>query len=80
MKRNVTLSLSKSLLYKAKLAAVREDKSLSEFMREALEDKISKNSGYKKAKERQLKLLNMGLDLSTKGRIAISREELHERQ
>ena len=76
----MTLSLSKSLLYKAKLAAVREDKSLSEFMREALEDKISKNSGYKKAKEAQLRLLNMGLDLGTKGRITISREELHERQ
>jgi len=79
MRRNVTLSLPKSLLQRAKLAAVRKDKSLSEFMKEALEEKIRKDSGYKKAKERQVKLLSMRMDLGTEGRISISREELHER-
>lgn len=79
MKRNVTLSLSKYLLQKAKVAAVREDKSLSEYMREALEEKIRKNSGYKKAKNRQLILLDKGFDLGTKGRIQTKRDELHER-
>lgn len=79
MRRNVTLSLPKSLLQRAKLAAVRKEKSLSEFMKEALEEKIRKDSGYKKAKERQGKLLSMRMDLGTEGRISISREELHER-
>jgi len=79
MRRNVTLSLPKSLLQRAKLAAVRKDKSLSEFMNDALEEKIRKDSGYKKAKERQVKLLSMRMDLGTEGRISISREELHER-
>jgi len=79
MRRNVTLSLPKSLLQRAKLAAVRKDKSLSEFMKEALEEKIRKDTGYKKAKERQVKLLSMRMDLGTEGRISISREELHER-
>ena len=79
MRRNVTLSLPKSLLQRAKLAAVRKDKSLSEFMKEALEEKIRKDSGYKKAKERQIKLLSMRMDLGTEGRISISREELRER-
>lgn len=79
MRRNVTLSLPKSLLQRAKLAAVRKDKSLSEFMKEALEEKIRKDSGYKKAKERQVNLLSMRIDLGTEGRISISREELHER-
>jgi len=79
MRRNVTLSLPKSLLQRAKLAAVRKDKSLSEFMKDALEEKIRKDTGYKKAKERQVKLLSMRMDLGTEGRISISREELHER-
>jgi len=80
VKRNVTLSLSNSLLQKAKLTAVREDKSLSQFMKEALEEKIRKNSGYRSAKQRQLKLLDTKIDLGTKGQFTVSREELHERE
>jgi hypothetical protein len=79
-RRNVTLSLSNSLLYRAKLAAVKENKSLSEFMREALDDKMQRSSGYEQAKKRQLKMLEMNLDLGTKGQIQISREDLHERK
>lgn len=79
-RRNVTLSLSNDLLYRAKLTAVKEDKSLSEFMREALEEKIQKTSGYEKAKQRQMKMLNMNIDLGTKGQIHIPREDLHERK
>ena len=78
-KQNVTLSLPKTLLKKAKLAAVSKDKSLSEFLRESLEEKLRKDTGYKKARERQLKLLKMGPDLGTKGRITTSREDLHAR-
>jgi len=79
MKRNVTLSLPKSLLKKAKVVAVRKDKSLSEFIKEALEEKIREDTGYKKAKDRQLRLLKMRLDFGTEGRITISKEELHAR-
>lgn len=79
-RRNVTLSLSSDLLYRAKLAAVKQDKSLSEFMREALEEKMQKKSGYQKAKQRQLKMIEMKLDLGTKGKIHIAREDLHERK
>ena len=80
MKRNVTLSLPKSLLKKAKVVAVRKDKSLSEFIKEALEEKIREDTGYKKAKDRQLRLLKMRLDFGTEGRITISKEELHARR
>ena len=79
-KRNVTLSLSNDLLYRAKLTAVKEDKSLSEFMREALEEKMQKTSGYKKAKQRQIKMLDLELNLGTKGKISIPRNDLHERK
>ncbi len=49
-------------------------------MKEALEEKIQKNSGYRSAKQRQLKLLDTKIDLGTKGQFTVSREELHERE
>lgn len=79
-RQNVTLSLPKSLLRKAKAVAAEEDKSLSEFIRESLDEKIKKDTGYKEAMERQIKLMKKGFDLGTKGRITWTREELHERR
>jgi hypothetical protein len=78
--RNITLYLSRSLIQKAKVMAVKEDKSLSAFMTDALEEKVKKESGYKKAKKRQLKLLEKGFDLGTQGKISLSRDKLHERK
>lgn len=80
MKRNITLSLPRSLLSRAKLAAVCQEKSLSEFAREALDQKIEESSRYTKAKKRQFDMLSEGLDLGTEGRISVAREELHERR
>lgn len=79
-RQNVTLSLPKSLLKKAKVMAAKREKSLSELMREAIEDKVKEDTGYKKARERQLRLLKMGLNLGTKGNLTFSREELHARK
>lgn len=79
-RQNVTLSLPKALLRKAKALAAREEKSISELLRESLEEKISESTGYKKAKERHLRLLRKGFDLGTGGRISIARDELHERR
>ncbi len=74
------MSLPRSLLSKAKLEAVKQDMSLSEYMREALEVKLEQGSEYQKAKRRQLEMLATGLDLGTGGRISAPREELHERR
>jgi len=79
-RQNVTLSLPKSLLKKAKAMAANKEKSLSELLRESLEERIREATGYKKAKERQLSLLRRGFDLGTKGKIAVSKEELHARR
>ncbi len=79
-KQNVTLSLPKTLLKKAKLMAVKREKSMSQLLVEALEEKIREEKGYNKAKNRQIKLLRTGFDLGTRGRITISREELHARK
>jgi len=79
-KQNVTLSLPKSLLKRVKLFAASKEKSLSELLRESLEEKLKEASGYKKSKKRQLKLLEKGFNLGTKGRIKLTREEIHARR
>jgi len=79
-RQNVTLSLPKLLLKKAKVIAASREKSLSELLRESLEQKVREANGYKKARQRQLKLLKEGLDLGTKGDIGTTRDEIHERR
>jgi len=79
-RRNVTLSIPKALLKKAKTLAVMKDRSLSDLLRETLEEKVEEETGYQRAKERQLALMEKGFNLGTKGRSTISREELHERR
>ena len=78
-RQNVTLSLPKTLLKKAKIVAAQEEKSLSELMREVLGRKVEQQTGYQKAKQRHLSLLKKGLNLGTKGRTAYTRDELHDR-
>ncbi len=78
-RQNVTLSLPRALLKKAKIIAAKSDKSLSELMREAIEEKVREATGYRAARERQLKLLKKGFELGTKAHITISREDLHAR-
>ncbi len=79
-RQNVTLSLPKSLLKKAKVIAAGREKSLSKLLRESLEEKVREANGYTKARQRQLKLLKEGLDLGTKANIATTRDEVHERR
>lgn len=78
-RQNVTLSMPKPLLRKAKVLAASREKSLSELLRESLEEKIRNASGYNQAKKRQLRLLHKGIDLGTKGKLSVSRDELHVR-
>ncbi|GBE02877.1 MAG TPA: ribbon-helix-helix protein, CopG family [Nitrospirae bacterium] len=78
-RQNVTLSLPKSLLKKAKAIAADRGKSLSGLLRESLEEKVRETTGYKKARNRQLKLLKKGIDLRTGGQISLKREEIHVR-
>ena len=79
-KQNVTLSLPKALLKKAKIIAAQRETSLSELMREILEKKVREGLGYQKARQRHANLLKKGLDLGVKGHYPVSREELHDRR
>ena len=79
-KQNVTLSLPKDLLKRAKKFAVMHDRSLSDLLRETLEEKMKEGTGYQKARSRQLALMGKGFDLGTKGKITTTRDQLHERR
>jgi metal-responsive CopG/Arc/MetJ family transcriptional regulator len=79
-RQNVTLSIPRALLKKAKSLAVKKDSSLSDLLRGALEEKVREESGYQRARDRQVALMEAGFDLGTKGKISISREELHARR
>ena len=78
-RQNITLSLPRDLLKKAKAAAAMEGKSLSELMRETLEKRVRDEAAFNAAKRRQLALLKQGFDLGTNGSFSISRDDLHER-
>ena len=77
--QNVTLSIPRKLLKQAKIIAASQDKSLSQLMRESLEDKVREQADYQKARIRHVRLLKKGLDLGTGGQVKISRDELHAR-
>jgi len=79
-KQNVTLSIPKLLLKQAKVFAASQDKSLSQLMRESLEEKVREETDYNKARKRQLRLLKKGLNLGTGGQVKTSRDELHARE
>lgn len=79
-RQNITLSLPKDLLKKAKTLAVMKERSLSRLLQETIEEKVNEETGYQRAKERQTALMKKGLDLGTKGKISVAREDLHERR
>ncbi|MBX3058106.1 MAG: CopG family transcriptional regulator [Anaerolineae bacterium] len=78
-KQNVTLSLPKETLRKARLLAVERNTSLSSMLVEVIEEIVAKADAYELAKERQLALMNQGFDLGTGGQATWTRDELHER-
>lgn len=78
-KQNITLALPKDLLQKAKRIAVNRRKSISGLLTEMIEDLVSSAEEYAQARDRQLALLERGLDLGTRGQASWTRDELHER-
>lgn len=79
-RQNITLSMPKTIIKKAKALALKKEKSLSALIRESLEEKIRKDTGYKQAMETEIKRMEKGLHLGTGGRMPCTREELHERR
>ena len=78
-RQNVTLSLSKDILQKAKLLAVKQGTSLSGLLTRALEQIVVREERYQSARRRHLATLESGHDLGTQGVVQWRREDLHDR-
>ena len=76
---NVTLSLPDELLREARHLAVDRGVSLSRFVALSLEQQVEAVRGYRRARERQLRLLQGGIDPGTRGEATWTRESVHER-
>lgn len=78
-RQNITLSIPKETLKKAKHLAVAKDQSLSGLLTSYIEDLVLKEEKYGKAQRQQLKLMEAGIDFGLKGAVDWSREDTHER-
>jgi predicted transcriptional regulator len=77
--QNITLAISKEVLSKARQLALERHTSLSALVTQIIVDLVDQDDKYRSACERQLSLLEKGLDLDTHGVANWAREELHER-
>jgi len=77
--QNITLSLPKDLLKKAKHLAVEKNTSLSKLLSQHLEELVRREERYRQARQRQLYLMEKGFDMQVKETPAWKRDELHER-
>ncbi len=77
--QNITLALRKDTLLKVKLLAVRRGTSVSGLLSAELEKLVAQEEAYGRAQQRAVARLETAADLGTRGRIDISRDDLHER-
>ena len=77
--QNITLSLPKELIYRARRVALERRTSVSGLLAHALEEIVDEEEGYLAARRRHLARLAQGADLGTGGTTGWRREELHER-
>ncbi len=76
-KRNVTVSLDREVLKKAKILAARRETSISGLLAQELEALVSHEEAYERAERQARELLAKGFHMGGVNRV--SREELHAR-
>jgi hypothetical protein len=76
-KQNVTISLDRETIQKAKIVAARRSTSISGLLARQIEILVGEEEAYERAKRQALALLDQGFDLGGKG--PVSCDELHER-
>ena len=77
--QNVTLSIPKDILRKAKILAIHRNTSLSGLLSQTLAELVAHEDGFDQARRRSLEFLKTGFDFGTQGQIPWKREDLHER-
>ena len=77
MKQNVTISLDRQTIRKAKIVAARRDTSISGLLAQQIEILVGEDEAYERAERQAVALLDEGFHLG--GGAPASREGLHER-
>lgn len=77
IKQNVTVSLTRQTLRKAKILAARRGSSISGLLAEQIEILVGEEEAYERAERQAVALLDQGFHLG--GVIRASRDEWHER-
>lgn len=78
-RQNITLSLPKDLLQKAKILAIKKNTSLSGLLSDFIAKITDEEEAYQLAQTRHRRLLKKGYDFGLEGEISWKREDLHER-
>jgi hypothetical protein len=76
-KQNVTISLSRQVLRKARILAARRETSISGLIAYEIECLVGDEEAYERAERQAIALLEKGFHLG--GKILAERDELHER-
>jgi len=76
-KQNVTISLSRQVLRKAKILAARRETSISGLLTQEIESLVGEDEAYERSERQATALLDRGFQMG--GLSRASRDELHER-
>lgn len=76
-KQNVTISLSRQVLKKARILAARRETSISGLLAQEIEALVGEEEAYERAERQAMALLDKGFRMG--GVIRAGRDELHER-
>ena len=76
-KQNVTISLDRRTIQKAKILAARRATSISGLLSRQIEILVGEEEAYERAERQAMALLEQGFHLG--GAARVSRDELHER-
>ena len=78
MRQNITLSIERDLILKAKILAARRQTSVSRMLSREIEKLVAESEQYEKAKKSAFSNIESGFHLG--GKINVTREDLHDRQ
>lgn len=76
--QNITVSIPRELYKRARVLAAQRDKSVSQLVREVLEELTSRDAAYQAAYAEWQKIVAKGLDLDL-DQVQFDRDSLHER-
>ncbi len=76
-KQNVTISLDRKTIQKARIVAARRSTSISGLVARQIEILVGEEEAYERAEQQAMALLDRGFHLG--GVIGTSRDELHDR-